>query len=197
MAPLSLVGPVKPVWAAGEAVHVKDAMLELELDGILVVGLETDVMMVECELEDWVLDRLLDCTLETADDFEFEAVVEGVLITEELTVECALDECVLKLLDEAVEWLLEVTTDFVLLELLNGMILDETAVLMLEELVKDPGVFVVSGVEFDELEPTVFVVNDMELEETEPDVFVVAHVELDELKTEVDCVDLALEEVVD
>ena len=36
IAPLSLVGPVKPVWAAGEAVQVKDAVLELEeLDGIV------------------------------------------------------------------------------------------------------------------------------------------------------------------
>ena len=77
---------------------------ELELDAALVVGLETDVMMVDCELEDWVLDRLLDCTLESADDFELETVLVGVLESEALTVECVLDDCVLKLLDEAVEW---------------------------------------------------------------------------------------------
>lgn len=52
MAPLSLLGPVKPVWAAGEAVQVKDTMLELELDGALVVEPATDVIMVECELDD-------------------------------------------------------------------------------------------------------------------------------------------------
>ena len=77
------------------------------------------------------------------------------------------------------------------------MILDETAVLMLEELVKDPDVFIVSGVEFDELAPAVFVVAGMGLEETEPEVFVVAHVELDEIETEVDGVGLVPDKVVD
>ena len=55
-----------------------------------------------------------------------------------------------ELFGRVVDWLLEVAADIVLLEPLE--LLDGTAVLMLEELVEGPDVFVMTGVELDGIE---------------------------------------------
>lgn len=103
-----MVGPAKPDWAAGEAVHVNDAALELELDCVLVTELMVaDVIMVECSLDECVLIWLLE-----TDVLELDGMLEAELETEALTVECILDDCML----------LDGATVFMVLELPDGTV---------------------------------------------------------------------------
>lgn len=85
-----------------------------KFDDTLDFVLDTDVTMVECELQDWVLEAAL------------EAMLECELETEELPVECALDDGTLDD-DEVTGLLLDETLVFTLE-------LDEEVALLLEEL---------------------------------------------------------------
>lgn len=105
----------------------------------------------ECELDDevpvWLLET--DALELDTEGLEVDAVLETVLETVGLTLECALDDCVLMIeLDWTVVWaleelpevmvdlILEVLLDATVLVLLDGILLEVTIVLMLEELLE-------------------------------------------------------------
>lgn len=121
---------------ATECVLKVEEVLELELELVFVLEteLETDVILVDFELDDGVLVWLLETEV-----LELDGVLDALLETEELTVECPVVEWLLEELDGTVEWtlgkLLEVTVDLVpeeVLETIILLLLEDVAGLLLE-----------------------------------------------------------------